>query len=85
MKFKVEGTFTVDGKACVIARRGGAGDFSLSGSSKLDGVPVLERLEVPPKLQRRELGLDRNVFAFVLADPAALLRFRKYDVVELTP
>lgn len=86
MKFKVEATFTIDGKACVVARRTvGAGDFCLSSLSKLDGVPVLEQLQIPRKYRRPELGLDADVFGFVLADPAALVRFHKYDVVDLTP
>ena len=85
MKFKVEGTFTVDGTACVMGRRSGAGDFSVSSSSTLDGVPILQRLEMPRKLLRPEHGLDDNVFVFALANPADLARFHKYDVVELLP
>jgi len=85
VRFKVEATFTVDGTACVVARRNGDADFSVSSSSRLDGVPLRQRLEIPRKLLRPEHGLDKNVFVFTLADPADLWRFQKYDVVELTP
>jgi hypothetical protein len=85
MKFKVEATFTVDGTACVMGRRSGSGDFAVSSSSTLDGVPILQRLEVPRKLLRPEQGLDDNVFVFSLANAADLARFHKYDVVELVP
>ncbi len=85
MKFKVEAVFTVEGTACVMGRRNGADDFSISSSSTLDGVPILQRLEIPRKLLRPEHGLDDNVFVFALANPAELARFHKYDVVELLP
>jgi hypothetical protein len=85
VKFKVEATFTVDGTAIVVARRGGDGEFSVSSSSRLDGVPLQQLLEIPRKLLRPEHGLDKNVFSFALADPADLSRFHKYDVVELVP
>ncbi len=85
MKFKVEATFTVEGTACVMGRRSGTGDFSVSSSSTLDGAPLLQRLEIPRKLLRREHGLDDNVFVFSLVNPADLARFHKYDVVELLP
>ena len=85
MKFKVEATFTVDGTACVMGRRNGAGDFSVSNSSTLDGVPILQRLEIPRKLLRPEHGLDDDVFVFALVNLADLARFQKYDVVELLP
>ena len=85
MKFKIEATFSVDGTACVAARRMGDGDFSVSASSRLDGVPLQQRLEVPRKLLRPEHGLDLNMFVFTLADSAALSRFHKHDVVELIP
>jgi hypothetical protein len=85
MKFKVEATFAVDGTACVAGRRSGGGDFKLSSSSTLDGVPLLQSLEIPRKLLRPEHGLDDNVFVLALANSADLARFHKYDVVELVP
>lgn len=85
MKFKIEATFTVDGTACVVARRGGGGDFAVSTSSRLGGVLLQQRLEIPRKLLRPEHGLDMDVFVFALADTADLQRFQKYDVVEFTP
>ena len=85
MKFKVEATFTVDGTACVMARASGGGDFVVSNSSRLNGVPLQQRLQIPRKLLRPEHGLDMNVFVFALADSADLSRFQKYDVVELIP
>ena len=85
MKFKIEATFTVDGTACVMARRNGDVDFSVSSESRLDGVPLQQFLEIPRKLLRPEHGLDKNVFVFALADSADLSRFHKYDVVELIP
>ncbi len=81
VKFKIQGTFTVDDKACVFGRPDRDGDFTVASSSRLDGVPLLERLEIPPKLRRPELD---SVVGFILADPAALSRFHKFDVVELT-
>jgi hypothetical protein len=85
MKFKVEAAFSVDDTACVAARRIEGGDFSLSASSRLDGVPLQQLLEIPRKLLRPEHGLDLDMFVFALADSAALSRFHKHDVVELTP
>ena len=85
MKFKVEATFTVDGTACVMARRSGGRDFVVSSSSRLDGVLLQQRLEIPRKLLKPENGLDMDVFVFALADRADLPRFQKHDVVELTP
>ena len=82
MKFKIEATFSIDGKTCVAGRIAGNTDFKISSSSRLDGVPILERLEIPPKL-RRPLLKDAVFFAF--AAPEAAQRFHKYDVVELTP
>jgi hypothetical protein len=85
MKFKVEATFTVDGTACVMGRRSGGGSFTVSISSTLDGVPIVQRLGIPHKLLRPKHGLDDNVFVFALASSADLGRFHKYDVVELVP
>ena len=82
MKFKIEATFTIDGKICVAGRIAGDTDFKISSSSRLDDVPILERLEIPPKL-RRPLLKDAVLIAF--AAPEAAQRFHKYDVVELTP
>ena len=67
--------------------RGGAEAviFAVSSLSRLDGVPLQQRLEIPRKLLRPEHGLDTNVFVFTLEDPADLSRFQKYDVVELIP
>lgn len=84
MKFKVEATFIVDGEPCVAARCAG-GDFSVSSSSRLDGVPLLQHLELARILQRPALGQNMNLFVFVLGDLTALARFQKYDVVELSP
>ena len=85
MKFKIEATFSVQGTACVAARRIEGGDFSVSALSSLDGVPLQQLLEIPRKLLRPEHGLDLNVFVFALADSGALSRFHKHDVVELIP
>jgi hypothetical protein len=82
VKFKIEATFSVDGKTCVAGRTVGDSKFTLSSSSRLDGVPISDRLEIPPKLRRPVL---KHLVCFSLADPAALQRFHKYDVVELTP
>lgn len=72
MKFKVEATFLVEGTACVVARRMEAGEFSVSPSSRLGGVPLQQLLEIPRKLLRPAHGLDLDVFVFALAEPAAL-------------
>lgn len=85
MKFKIEATFTVDGTACVVARRSGDGDFSVSSSSRLDGVPLQQLLEIPRARPWSQQLADMNVFVFALADSADLFRFQKYDVVELIP
>ena len=82
VKFRIEATFSIDGKTCVAGRTAEDTDFKISSSSRLDGVAILERLEVPPKLRRPVL---KNAVFFVLAAPDALQRFHKYDVVELTP
>jgi hypothetical protein len=82
VKFKIEATFTADGKAFVVGQPAGDVSFAVSSSSRLDGVPLMERLEIPRKLRRPEL---ENMIGLILADPAALSRFHKYDVVEFTP
>jgi hypothetical protein len=79
MKFKIEATFTADGKAFVVGKPSGDASFTVSSSSRLDGMPLMERLEIPCELRRPEL---ENMIGLVLADPAASSRFHKYDVVE---
>ena len=85
MKFKIEATFSIDGKTCVAGRIAGDTDFKISSSSRLDGVPILERLEIPPKLGRLGRPLFKNAVFFAFAAPEATQRFHKYDVVELIP
>jgi hypothetical protein len=82
VKFKIEATFSIDGKTCVAGRIAGDQSFKISSSARLDGVPILERLEIPPKLRR---PLLKNAVFFAFAAPEAVQRFHKYDVVELTP
>jgi len=82
VKFKIEATFSIDGKTCVAGRLAGDTDLKISSSSRLDGVPILKRLEIPPKLRR---PLLKNAVFLAFAAPEAAQLFHKYDVVELTP
>jgi len=85
VKFRIEGVFTVEGTAGVMARQIEPGDFSISPSSRLGGVRLQQFLDIPRKLKRPDGSLDLEIFAFTLADPADSSRLSKNDVVELVP
>ena len=85
MKFKIEYLCSVEGTALVMARQLESGDFALSSSARLGGVPLQQLLEIPRKLIRPGGLLDTSVMVFALSNSADSSRLSKGDVVELIP
>lgn len=82
MKFQVEFVHRHESGSYLFARHLEAGDFTLSASSRLGGVPIQPVLSQPRKL-RPDGSPDLDVFAFVLADRQDADRFSAGQIVEL--
>ncbi len=82
MRFKVELVCTHESGPYLFARRLEAGDFSLSPSSRLGGVPIHPSLTQPRKL-RPDSSPDLDVFTFVLTQRQDADRFSVGQIVEM--
>ena len=84
MKFKVEFVYRQEHGPYLFARRMEDGDFSVSASSRLGGVPIQPSLSLPRKL-KPDGSPDLDVFAFVLTERQDAERFSVGQIVELVP
>lgn len=82
MKFKIEFVYKHESGPYLFARRLESGDFSVSASSRLGGVPIHPSLTQPRKL-KPDGSRDLDVFAFVLAGRQDAERFYVGQIVEL--
>ena len=82
MKFKVEFVYKHESGPYLFARQLQAGDFSLSRSSRLGGVPILPSITQPRKL-KPDGSPDLDIFAFVLKEREHADKFSVGQIVEL--
>jgi hypothetical protein len=82
VKFKVEFVYPHEHGAYLFARRLELGDFSVSSSSRLGGVPIQPHLSQPRKL-KPDGSPDLDVFAFILSQRDDAKRFTIDQIVEL--
>jgi hypothetical protein len=82
VKFKVEYVGKSETSSYLFARRLEPGDFSVSGSSRLGGVPIRPSISSPRAL-KPDGSPDLDVFAFILAESQDAERFSVGQTVEL--
>jgi hypothetical protein len=84
VKFRVEYIFTSERPVSLIARQLGAGDFSLTTSPRLGGVPIQRTLS-QPRAQNPDGTPDFSVFLFTLTDARNVKEFYVGQIIELEP
>lgn len=82
MKFRIEYLAKQERPCYVFARQLESGDFLLTPSSRLGGVPIRQQVSSPKALTPHG-ETDRMVFAFVLVTASDLPKLTIGQVVEL--
>lgn len=84
MRFRIEYVSTDKSRLAVLARQLDQGDFALSESPELGGIPVMRFLS-QPRITKPDGSMDLSVFRFQLVSGNDLAKLRVGDVVELGP
>jgi hypothetical protein len=82
VKFKVEFILKLDSGSYVFARQLGVGNFSVSASSRLGGVPIQPSLS-QPRAAMPDGSPDLDIWAFVMREPQDAEKFSVGQTVEL--
>ncbi len=83
-RFEIEHILILDAGVAVIARQRGHGDFTVTSSSTLGGVPLRGHLDVPRKLLPNG-SPDLELFAFQLANREDASRLAIGQAADLVP
>lgn len=82
MQVKVESLLSVKGICYVIVRQIESGEFSVSVTTRLNGVPLLPICTQPRKL-RANGSLDLEVYVLALESSSDSILFTEGQIVEL--
>ena len=83
MQFQIEQVLKLRDRSVVFVRQLGSGDFALSESPKLGGVPIVRYIGVPRKL-KADGTQDFGIFGFTLVSPEDAEQLVEGEVVELS-
>jgi hypothetical protein len=84
VKFRVEYIFASQRPVSLIVRQVDSGEFALTTSPRLGGVPIRRTL-TQPRAQKPDGTPDFSVFMFTLTDARNAKEFSIGQIIELEP